>query len=47
MSVDQALEVVDKCVAELHTRFLISQPNFIVKIVDKDGARILRTPQTE
>ena len=41
MSVEEAKVVVDKCVQELHTRFLISQPNFKVKIVDKNGVRIL------
>jgi len=41
MNVEQAKAVVGKCIAELHTRFLISQPKFIMKIVDKDGVRIL------
>ena len=41
MNVEQAKGVVEKCIAELHTRFLISQPKFIMKIVDKDGVRIL------
>lgn len=42
MTVDEGLDVLRKCVNELHTRFLISQPNFVVKIVDKDGVRVVQ-----
>lgn len=35
-----ALKIVEKCIHEMHTRFLISQPNFIIKVVDKDGVRV-------
>ena len=38
---EEAKAVIDKCIAELHTRFLISQPNFLIKIVDKDGVRVM------
>lgn len=37
-----ALKIVDHCIQELHTRFLLSQPNFIVKVVDKDGVRTVK-----
>jgi 20S proteasome subunit beta 4 len=40
-SVEQGLEVIKKCIHELHTRFLISQPNFTIKLVDKDGIKLL------
>jgi len=36
---EAALKIVEQCIHELHTRFLISQPNFIIKIVDKDGIK--------
>ena len=42
LSVNEALDVVRKCLHELRTRFMISQPVFIVKIVDKDGTRVLQ-----
>lgn len=42
LSLEQGLDVVRKCIHELHTRFLISQPNFVVKVVDKDGCRVLQ-----
>ncbi|CAI5498495.1 unnamed protein product [Closterium sp. Naga37s-1] len=41
MTLDEALEVVDRCIAEVRLRLLVSPPNFLVKIVDKDGAREL------
>ena len=41
MTVDEGITLVKKCIFELHTRFLISQPKFFIKIVDKDGTRTL------
>jgi 20S proteasome alpha/beta subunit len=41
MTEEDALQVVEKCIREIHTRFLISQPNFIIKKVDKDGVKVL------
>ena len=41
MSLDEAKVVMGKCIAELHKRFMISQPNFMIKVVDKDGVRVL------
>merc|ERR1719240_2086119 len=38
---DEALEIVKKCIKELHTRFLVSQPTFTVKIVDSNGIRVM------
>ncbi len=39
MSLDESLALVRMCVAELATRFIIHQPNFKVKVADKDGIR--------
>lgn len=41
MTFDEGIELVKKCIFELHTRFLISQPKFYIKIVDKDGIRVI------
>jgi 20S proteasome subunit beta 4 len=38
----EALEVIEHCIGELKQRFLISQPNFMIKAVDKDGIKILK-----
>jgi 20S proteasome subunit beta 4 len=37
-----ALKIIDACIDEIHTRFLISQPNFMIKIVDKNGVRVCK-----
>jgi 20S proteasome alpha/beta subunit len=42
MAEDEALKVVEHCMKEIQTRFLISQPNFIIKVVDKDGVRVVK-----
>jgi 20S proteasome subunit beta 4 len=38
----QAVLLVDKCIKELQTRFLIHLPNFIVKAIDRDGIRVVK-----
>jgi 20S proteasome subunit beta 4 len=42
MTEADAMQVIDHCIHEIHTRFLISQPNFMIKIVDKDGVRVAK-----
>ncbi|XP_042518680.1 proteasome subunit beta type-2-A-like [Macadamia integrifolia] len=39
MSLEEAISLVDKCILEIRTRLVIAPPNFVIKIVDKDGAR--------
>lgn len=39
MSVEEAIELVDKCIVEIRSRLVVAPPNFVIKIVDKDGAR--------
>ncbi len=41
MTEEEALKVIEKCIKEVHTRFMINQPNFIIKKVDKDGVQVL------
>ena len=38
----EAVALVDKCIKELQTRFLIHLPNFIVKAVDSNGIRVIK-----
>jgi len=38
----EAIAIVDKCIKELHTRFLIHLPNFIVKAIDSNGIRVVK-----
>jgi len=37
-----AIALVEKCISALQTRFLISVPNFIIKVIDKDGTRVVK-----
>ncbi|GLJ04691.1 hypothetical protein SUGI_0001390 [Cryptomeria japonica] len=39
MSLEDSLELVEKCISEIKSRLVIAPPNFVIKIVDKDGAR--------
>ncbi|KAH7842277.1 hypothetical protein Vadar_003446 [Vaccinium darrowii] len=39
MSVEEAIDLVDKCIIEIRSRLVVAPPNFVIKIVDKDGAR--------
>eukprot|EP01033_Poteriospumella_lacustris_P003021 gene3021-2211_t len=41
LSQEEGLEIIRKCIHELHTRFLISQPKFVVKVVDHQGTRTI------
>jgi len=40
-TLEEGLEICRKCIHELKTRFMISQPVFIIKVVDKDGTRVV------
>ena len=42
MTEEEGLNVIRKCIHELHVRFLISQPFFSVKVVDKNGIRVIK-----
>ena len=37
----EGIDLVKKCIAELQIRFLIHMPKFLVKIVDKNGIRVI------
>jgi len=39
MSVEEAVDLVDKIILEIRSRLVVAPPNFVIKIVDKDGAR--------
>lgn len=39
MSVEEAIDLVDKCIIEIRSRLVMAPPNFVIKIADKDGAR--------
>lgn len=41
MTEEDAINIVNKCIKELQMRFLVSQQNFIIKAIDKDGVRVV------
>merc|ERR1719253_427982 len=41
MTLSEALDLLEMCFAEIQKRFMVSMPNFIIKVVDKDGVRIV------
>jgi len=41
MDVEEILQLLKLCFAELKVRFLINSPNFIIKIVDPQGVRTI------
>ncbi|GAA0169179.1 protease [Lithospermum erythrorhizon] len=46
MTVEEAVDLVDQCLAEIRSRLVVAPPNFVIKIVDKDGAREYAWRQT-
>jgi 20S proteasome subunit beta 4 len=46
MSETQALAVLKAAIAEVQKRLVINQPRFAIKIVDKDGVRVLEAADT-
>jgi len=40
LSESDALLIIEHSIKEIATRFLINQPNFMIKIIDKDGVRV-------
>lgn len=42
MGVDEGVGVVRRCIAEVQKRLVINQPRFVIKVVDKDGVRVIQ-----
>ena len=41
MTLDEGIAAMKACIMELRTRFIMNQPNFIAKIVTKDGVQVI------
>ena len=39
LKLDEAIDIAKHCIAELRTRFLMSQDHFVLKVIDKEGIR--------
>eukprot|EP01092_Planopodium_desertum_P015529 TRINITY_DN8258_c0_g2_i1.p1 TRINITY_DN8258_c0_g2~~TRINITY_DN8258_c0_g2_i1.p1 ORF type:complete len:172 (+),score=40.24 TRINITY_DN8258_c0_g2_i1:70-516(+) len=46
MKLDAAVKLIKVCIAEVQKRFVLQQPKFMIKVVDKEGARVLETNAT-
>jgi 20S proteasome subunit beta 4 len=42
MTEEEGIELIKRCIHELKSRFLVNQPTFMVKVVNKDGIRELQ-----
>jgi 20S proteasome subunit beta 4 len=42
MTEAEALTVIEHCIAEIQVRFMLKQPNYMIKAVDKDGVRVIK-----
>ena len=40
MTLAEGRACIDDCIKELRTRFIISHPSFIMKIITKDGVKV-------
>jgi len=39
---EEGLDVIQKCIQEMATRFIINMSKFSIKVVDKNGTRVIR-----
>jgi 20S proteasome alpha/beta subunit len=45
MTEEQAINVVERCLNSMKERFIMSQTSFTIKIIKKDGIKVLRAPE--
>ena len=43
MTREEARELLDKCIEQLQTRFVLGAPKFAIKLVDKDGVHVIES----
>lgn len=41
-NVDEGIKIMDSCLNSLQERFIMSQRSFSVKVITKDGVKIIR-----
>lgn len=41
MTIEEGIRLVNYCIHEIQTRFMASQPSFVVKLITKDGIKII------
>jgi len=46
MDLETGMKLMQQCIQELQTRLVVNQNNFIIKVVDKKGYRVLQAPRS-
>ena len=41
MTMEETTALMKKCIGEAQKRLLVQMPNFIVRVIDKDGVRVI------
>jgi 20S proteasome subunit beta 4 len=44
MTLEEGLNLINLCIEQLKTRFVLNQVSFVIKMIDKDGIKILKSP---
>ncbi len=42
LSEEEGIDIIYKCIGELETRFLVNRTGFVIKLINKDGVRVIR-----
>lgn len=42
---EQGINIMDRCLNSMKERFVMTQNSFTIKIIKKDGIRVLRAPE--
>lgn len=45
MTEEQGINIIERCLNSLKERFVITQTSFTIKIIKKDGIKIIRAPE--
>ena len=45
LTLDEGVQIVKYCINEMHTRFLANQGKYAIKVVTKEGIRVLEAPE--
>jgi len=47
MNFEEGMKLIHTCIQELRTRFVLNTANFIIKVVDNKGSRIVESPSSD
>lgn len=45
MTEEEGLNIIERCLNSLKERFIITQTSFTIKIIKKDGIKVIRAPE--